>query len=471
MSRCTKAVPLILAAAALAAPLQARAQTKTGGKLEPTTSSADARAAYRAAVDDVNNVHPTRAVANARKAVSADPNFGLARSLLAVLATDLTPAQQEEELNRGVADAARATTGELLLAAATRANALGRVEETRVLTDALVALLPNDPEVAFFRSGTLPPDEGQEAVNQIARRFPDYAPAQNLLAYQLWTAGDRAGALEAVQRYVRLAPSHPNSHDSYAELLQFAGRYDEALPHYEQAVKLDPSYNVGYAGVAEIHVLLGHGAPARAAYAQAAEHSATPAAKMANLAAGATTFIVDGKPKDAIRELSALATRAEQENLKPQAAGIHRAVALIEASMGDRRAVASHITTAAELGGADAAVQHRFTAMAYTLAGQLDLARAAAAKFDAAAAAGTAAQRANAREVNAVLAVADKDLAKAKAELAQAGPSLFGKAILAEALKKSGDRAGAQALKQEILSTGVAPTVFDIIARAKAAKI
>ena len=177
------------------------------------------------------------------------------------------------------------------------------------------------------------------------------------------------------------------------------------------------------------------------------------------------------KPKDAIRELSALATQAEQQNLKPQAAGIHRAVALIEAAMGDRRAVAGHLAKAAELGGADAAPQHRFAAIAYALAGQLDLARAAAAKFDAAAAAGTAAQRLNAREVNAVLAVADKDLAKAKAELAQAGPALFGKAILAEALKKSGDRAGAQALKQEVLSTGVAPTVLDIIARAKAAKI
>ncbi len=70
-----------------------------------------------------------------------------------------------------------------------------------------------------------------------------------------------------------------------------------------------------------------------------------------------------------------------------------------------------------------------------------------------------------------MLAVADKDLARAKTELAEAGPALFGKAILAEALKKSGDRAGAQALKQQILSTGVAPTVFDIIARAKAAKI
>jgi tetratricopeptide (TPR) repeat protein len=130
-----------------------------------------------------------------------------------VIAPDLTPAQQEQELNRAVADAARATSGELLLAAATRANALNRAEETRVLTDALVALLPNDPDLAFFRSGTLAPDEGQAAIRQIAQRFPDYAPAQNLLAYQLWAAGDRAGALEAVQRYVRLAPSHPNSHD------------------------------------------------------------------------------------------------------------------------------------------------------------------------------------------------------------------------------------------------------------------
>jgi len=56
--------------------------------------------------------------------------------------------------------------------------------------------------------------------------------------------------------------------------------------------------------------------------------------------------------------------------------------------------------------------------------------------------------------------------------LARAGPgATLGRALLAEALKKSGKKAEALALKAEILNADPAPTVFDVIARAKAQRV
>jgi hypothetical protein len=104
------------------------------------------------------------------------------------------------------------------------------------------------------------------------------------------------------------------------------------------------------------------------------------------------------------------------------------------------------------------------------LTGKLEAAKAAASKFDQAAATGNAAQRNNAHEVNAVIAIAEKNLDRAKSELAQAGPAPFGRALLAEALKKAGNKEEAQTLKNEIMTSGTA-TFPDILGRAKAQKI
>lgn len=455
------------------AQLIAQAQQMAPRTLTLTTASEEARNSFYEAATNLFNVHPTLAASLAKKAMAADPNFGMARAMYAwANPPELTAEQREQELNRAVADAARASTGELLAATTIRALALNRAAEANVLLDAMIALLPDDPVPPYLRA-TRSADQAKVVADleAVTRKFPDFAPAFNILAYQRWAAGDREGAMKAVQEYVRLAPNHPNPHDSYAEILQFAGRYPEALQHYQRSAEIDPSFGGGSLGIAEVHLLMGHPAVARGAYAKAADVATTPAGKLGARAAGTLTYLLEGKTKNALRELMSVAAAAEQQNLKPQAASFHRMGALIEAMFGDRNAVAGHLAGAASLGGADVPAQHRFTALAYAAAGRVDLATSAAAKYQEAMANGTPTQQRTVRELNAVVATAERNFARAQSELSQAGAAAtLGKAILAHELSRAGRKAEAQALKAEIMGTGTA-TAFDVLARARVQKI
>jgi hypothetical protein len=87
-------------------------------RLEVTTTSSEARTAFMGGLEDLMSVFPNRATARLKRAVDLDPAFGLARVIHGVNAPGLTAAQRNEEIARGVADAAKASPTELLLAMA-----------------------------------------------------------------------------------------------------------------------------------------------------------------------------------------------------------------------------------------------------------------------------------------------------------------------------------------------------------------
>lgn len=464
------AVLVSVASTALLAQAQQAAAART---LTLTTASEVARNKTFEAAVSFFNIHFTRSAAFAKEALAADPNLGMARALYAwTNPPELTPEQREQELNRAIADAAKASTAELLATTTIRAIALNRTNEVNVLLETMIALLPDDPVPPYLRATRSPdPAKVLADLEAVTRKFPDFAPAFNILAYQRWAAGDSSGAFRAVQEYVRLAPNLPNPHDSYAEILQFAGRLPEALQHYQRALELDSTFTGAASGIAEVHMLMGHPAVARDAYLKAADASPTLAGRATARATGSLMYVLEGKPRDALRELNSVSATAEEQNLRPQAAAIHRTAALVEAMFGDRNAIAAHLARSATLGGADVAAQHRFTALAYAAIGRLDLAKPAAEKFAQAMATGTPAQQRTVRELNAVIATAEKDYTRAQAELAEAGSAAtLGKAILAHELARAGRRAEAQVLKAQITATGTA-TAFDILARARVRNI
>jgi len=463
----------LVAALAVVPPSSAhpQVQQQSAKRLELSTASAEGRAAFAAALDYNTNLFPLRARENAAKAVAADPNFGVARALMAASSPAMPATERAAELDRAVADAARASVGEMLFAAALRANTVGRTAEAHALATAAATILPDDPAVAFYQAATAPAAEQQGRIRDVTRRFPEFAPPYNLLAYQLSAAGDQNGALQTIQIYMRLAPNQPNAHDSFAEMLQFAGRYGDAIAHYGAAARLDSAFDQAYAGMAEAHLLMGHVEVARATYAMAIERAPTPAAMINAQAARAVTLVVDGKAKDALRELATIAGSAEQQNLTPQATALYRTMALLEGAFGDRSAAVNNLSKAATLGGADVAAQQRMTAIVAALVGDVPAAKASAARLRTTAATGTTAQQNQSHEVDAIIAVADRNVALAQAELAKAGPTPnLGRAMLALALKKDGRASDADALKAAIQGTGTV-TAFDLVARAKVAKM
>jgi tetratricopeptide (TPR) repeat protein len=471
-SHCTAGAVVFLALAS-ALPLTAQYSAQPAGTLSVTTGSDEARAAFLAGLDDVENIFFERGAQQLRRALSTDPKLGIARAAYGLFAPGLTAAQRDQEINQGVADAANASTGELLLALAWRARGADRAAERSTLFKAAAALLPEDRHLAYYVANSEP--SLQERVRQleaITRRFPDYAPPLNQIAYAKNTLGDVAGALTAAEQQVKVAPNNPNPHDSYAELLQFAGRLDEAATHYQQAMALDGDYIAAHTGLAEVALLQGDGATARTHYGHAMDKDQVPQNRLNYRQAIAVTHVNEGNLTAAMAGFTAVAEEAEQNRYPAIAAAAHRNLAVLEAALGDKNTPHGHLAKSQEIGG-DVPAQQVFAAVTHALLGHMAPAKAAAARYAEGGAAPNPAPALmrNIHSVNGIVAAAGGGSAAALDESQKAGPAgALAKALAAEGLKKEGKRSEAQALRDEVLAYSQVD-LFTVIAKQRAKKI
>jgi tetratricopeptide (TPR) repeat protein len=344
----------LLAIGALLLATTATAQEKSRPlTLVSTTSSAEAKAALVSVLEEVTNIGGARRTDRKLAAVvAADPNFGLGRAWYAAWTTSFTPAERTTHFARALKDATAgdATTAELLFITALRESQGGTTPIARDLMDVVLKLVPDDPNVAWAR--LLIAENAAEArrLGEAGiKRFPDYAPIYNILAYRLNTDGQSEEALRMVARYVELSPTHPNPEDSYAEILQLNARLDEADAHYVKALQKDPQFEVALVGRAEIAVLRGDFAGARPYLVQAAGMAHTPARRLVIERNIAATYLHEGKLKDARFAMNAVIKTAESNTLN--ALPDMRAIALmtaLEGNQGDalRQYVASRPATA-----------------------------------------------------------------------------------------------------------------------------
>src|SRR6266446_352920 len=223
----TRSTRFIAAVAILSViPLAARSQTDASFKLSTTNPAAAAE--FRAGMSDAQNLSFESGTAHFKAAMDADPNFGLARVLYAATAP-LDPVLQNRELNQGVVNAARATTNELVLAAAYREQALGHTDAANALFGAASQLMPTDQLIAWQAAGGF--NAPIATTRDFVTRHPNFPLGYNTLAYQAWAGGDRAAALAAAKRQVEILPNAPNPHDTYAEMLQWNGNFADAAAH------------------------------------------------------------------------------------------------------------------------------------------------------------------------------------------------------------------------------------------------
>jgi tetratricopeptide (TPR) repeat protein len=394
----------------------------------------------------------------------------VARAYYGVYAPGLTVEQRARETQQAAADAMDASVGELLLVLALRAPP---GPERRSLLKSAAEAVPDDPHVLYLHAASLPSlNERVRAYETMNRRFPDFAPAYNSLAYaRARDLGDVAGGLSAAQQYVQLASKNPNSHDTFAELLQWAGRFDESTEHYQQALDFDAGFWAAHSGLAEVALLQGNAPAARAHYGRAIQ-AAPPQARLNLELTVATTFIADGDIKTARSQLLTFANSAEGSGNPALAAQAHRNLAVMEAALGNRTLVDSHLRKANMLTTGAPNLQRVFAAAAYALAGDLIGARPFATAFtEAATASGSPLFRRQAQGLDAVLQITAGNDAEAASAAAAAGVyGALAKALLAETLKKQGKLADARALAAEVMATHQVD-IFTVIAKQRARKI
>jgi tetratricopeptide (TPR) repeat protein len=310
-------------------------------------------------------------------------------------------------------------------------------------------------------------------LRAVIERFPDDAASYNLLAYNLWQTGDRDGALTAVRKYVELAPEQPNSHDSYAELLQWEGRFSDALTHYARAVQLDSSFSEAYIGSAEVLQLSGRGAEARRQIQQAIVHSPSKVVAVGYSRDLARSFLMDGLVKEGMDQFASALRDAQALNRPKLIAQIHQDMAFADAQSGRGTAIASHLAAAAQASSVDDPMQVEITAAAYTVGGDINVARQSIQKFAALAQPDNQfATRASV--MRAFIALRENKPTEALTQLA--GTPLddpWVRTLTAECYAAAGNLADARALKNQVLND---PQLnfddgYNIAARIRAAKI
>ncbi len=348
------AVALCLAGSAPSAPLAAQVAAGVARpvRLEVTTTSTEARTAFTSGLEDLANGFFNRGTDRLKKAVDLDPTFGLARVIYGTLFTNgLTAAQRDAEIARGMADAAKASTAELMIATAYRESFRQNPVGARAILLSAGTLLPDEPMIAHQRAVLLAnvsggtPTDAVVALKAVIERFPDFAAAYNNLAYAQWTANSRANAMTTATTYMAKAPSHPKSHDTYAELLQWDGNFDGAVAHYKKAVELDPTFLGGSYGLSEVYVLQGKGDLARQALTAALPNTTTPAQRITIHNRIANSYVIEGNIKGAMTTLGTVIDEATKAETNQAVSAAHIALMNLEAAFGDPKTSAKTIAT------------------------------------------------------------------------------------------------------------------------------
>lgn len=389
------ATALALLGPATSAPLSAQvaAGVAKPARLEVTTTSGEARTAFVSGMDDLANGFFNRGTAKLKRTVDLDPTFGLARVINGIVAAGLTTAQRNEEINRGMADAAKATPGELLIAMAYRENFRQNAVGARSILLSAGTILPDEPTIAYQRATLLANVPGGvatdaiPALKQVIERFPDFAPAYNTLAYAQWQAGAKADAMQTATTYMQKATAQPKSHDTYAELLQWDGNYAGAVAHYTKAIEVDPTFLGGAYGLSEVYLLQGKGDMARQALTASLTNATTPAQRVTVFNRIANSYVLEGNIKAAITTIGTVIEEAQKGEITGAVVTGHVALLNLEAAFGDpktnAKAIAAHIGHIAAIPppppGAtplNPAARYSGNGIAYAIAGQPVTARA-----------------------------------------------------------------------------------------------
>ena len=423
--------------------------------LVPTTTSVEAKAALVAALDEVTNIGGARRTNGKLAAVlAADPNFGLGRAWYAAWTSNFTPAERDSHFARALRDASanHATTAELLFISALRESRAGRNAIARDLLDVVLQLVPDDADVTWARLLIAADDEETRRLGEAGiKRFPEYAPIYNILAYQLNTDGQTEAALRIVERYVALVPTHPNPEDSYAEILQLNNLLDDADAHYIKALEKDPQFDEALVGRAEIAVLRGDFAAARPYLQQAIVMAATPERRQLlgrNLAA---TFLYEGKLKEARTAVNSVVDVAERDMLATLLD--KRTLALVAALQGNRSEAirqysAGKPETAGRLLPLSDATFHAVLNQPAEVA-----AAVTAMEVNAAAAPDDAVAQQAMQAARVIGLVMKKDLTSARAaqrQITNVGYKALGAAFVVQAARNAGDPALARAARADV---------------------
>jgi hypothetical protein len=307
---------------------------------EPSTASADARAAFDEGLDTWIRFRVEVANSLYASAASLDPRFALPRALGV---GRLPFGEREAELDAALLDATRGSTTELLLVAAVREDHRGNAAAARTLRRA-AADLTTDPRLRLYVAWSLPIGARKPILYALHEERPDDAPAAAALAWALVpnvfvTVGeaDLAAAERAARAAVRSEPDAPYARSVLAQVLTRTGDRAEARRQLELATS-GPTYLVmAYQQLAQLDLQDGRVGAARAILERALAAAESEAERRSLREAIALTHLHDGDLDATLRGYEALAADADAQGFEPAAGSYYASAAIVAAGAGDAR--------------------------------------------------------------------------------------------------------------------------------------
>lgn len=456
-----------------AMPLEAQSADAARVRLVATTTNDGARMHVHAGMDERAHPYPLAARRHFDQALAQDPTLPLALAGKAMLEPGLSGAQRAEAIERAIAARPNIEAAELALMLAWREQVSGRPANAMAFYRVAEELAPGEPAIAFEHALRQPAGaERVAALQRVVERFPDYGPAHNILAYQLYGTGDRTGGVRHVREYVRLFPNHPNALDSYGEIMVWEGDYGEAERAYRRALEVDPEFAEARNGLAEVYLVTDRGDEARALLTGAMNETADADERMGFDFTRAVSRLFEGDARGSLRDMERIAEEASERAPGASRYGYWFA-AMIAAHAGDAQAARRLMALAAEQEGEpDASLPLR-----RVMAAPRDAAvvRSVVQELEAAVAGPNAAGRLadDLRFARVIEAARSADFARAEAIAAEiVNPSFrqLGRAFVAEAMDAAGRTADARRIAAEILASPDF-SINGALARAKAGEI
>ena len=211
---------------------------------ELTTASPEALSEFEAAMDARMKLYQNEARSHLERAVELDPDFVLAKVLLAEYQYDNPELREQLLADVATADLDRLSPRERFLARRALAYRDKEYEEAAELLGAYLATYPDDPWVLHIKADMAWKKGKNEVAERAFRRLIEVSPnwvfAYNMMGYITMAQGRFEEAEEYFTSYRFIAPDQANPHDSLGELFLIVGRYDEAHECFDTAISLKP---------------------------------------------------------------------------------------------------------------------------------------------------------------------------------------------------------------------------------------
>jgi tetratricopeptide (TPR) repeat protein len=253
---------------AFAAVASAKGPAET--KIPVTTKSAEARELYLKGRDHLEKLRITDARKLFEQAVEKDKDFALGWVGLANTAGGTK--EFFDAVQRAVASAPTASPAEQLVVAGLEAGSRGDLAKQKSIYVKLVGELPRDERAQLLLGAYYFGQQEYAAAIPVLETAvkidATFAAPYNQLGYAYRFMVRYPEAEATFKKYIELIPNDPNPYDSYGELLMKLGRYDESIKSYEKALAIDPNFVASYIGIGHDHMFAGRFADARAAFAK-----------------------------------------------------------------------------------------------------------------------------------------------------------------------------------------------------------